>query len=234
MRAKEDQIADPRVEPAAETNPKTACQATQNDQSGGERRQLRQPKRQGRPRNCAQERRHTMKPGTLQVRIQGMDGEDLVHDKAEVPQQDENLHKGRDVEHDGQRHEQNVEQRERGAQKIPATVGPHLFGKNRERPQIIDSLHDWVVHHLQIAAGPPGKRGQPFGMAPSLPDFMPERLRKAKLYAPAKRNGVVSGLRDGPRIFRNANGMRREPDQPFGADGKRRAAPHAGGQRHFG
>ena len=41
-----------------------------------------------------------------------MDGENLVHDEAEIPENEQDLDEGSDVEHDGQRHHENVEKSE--------------------------------------------------------------------------------------------------------------------------
>ena len=62
-------------------------------------------------------------------------------------------------------------------------------------------------------------------MAPGLADFVPERAREPELHPPAKGHGVVRGLRDGPGVFGNADGVRRETDQAFDAHGEPFARP---------
>jgi len=59
-----------------------------------------------------------------------MNGQHLVHHESEVPEDQQNLHKGSDVQHDGERHHQNVQERERRHQEISAAICPDFFREN--------------------------------------------------------------------------------------------------------
>src|SRR4051794_7239749 len=108
LRSEQEQVPDSRIEPTAKANNETSRQRAQKNQGRSQRLRTRVMNTEERSCASAQKCRNGMKSGALQVGIQRMNSEHLVHDKAEVPKDQQDLHKRRDVQHDRERHHQNV------------------------------------------------------------------------------------------------------------------------------
>src|SRR3954470_19432686 len=96
--AKQEQVAHPGIQPPAQADRKSSNRCGQENQGGSKRMKFgRTPGKRG----CSQTadgRRNAIKPGALEVSVQGVNREDLVHYKPEVPEQKEDLDERGDVQ----------------------------------------------------------------------------------------------------------------------------------------